>query len=94
MESMLISTAMLVTGAVSPASPRPTRWRAGRREISPRRDAHPIGSLADRIPATLSATGRPGLPEAVAERVVWLASVRAGFVTGPDRPVDSSHLGR
>jgi NAD(P)-dependent dehydrogenase (short-subunit alcohol dehydrogenase family) len=40
--------------------------------------AHPIGRL--------------GLPEEVAELVVWLASTRASFVTGAYYPVDGGYL--
>jgi NAD(P)-dependent dehydrogenase (short-subunit alcohol dehydrogenase family) len=42
--------------------------------------AHPIGRL--------------GLPEEVAELVVWLASSRASFVTGAYYPVDGGYLAR
>lgn len=42
--------------------------------------AHPIGRL--------------GLPEEVAELVVWLASDRASFVTGGYYPVDGGYLAR
>jgi NAD(P)-dependent dehydrogenase (short-subunit alcohol dehydrogenase family) len=42
--------------------------------------AHPIGRL--------------GLPEEVAELVVWLASTRASFVTGAYYPVDGGYLAR
>ncbi len=42
--------------------------------------AHPIGRL--------------GLPEEVAELVVWLASSRASFVTGSYHPVDGGYLAR
>lgn len=42
--------------------------------------AHPIGRL--------------GLPEEVAELVVWLASDRASFVTGSYHPVDGGYLAR
>jgi len=42
--------------------------------------AHPIGRL--------------GLPEEVAEMVVWLASSRASFVTGGYYPVDGGYLAR
>lgn len=42
--------------------------------------AHPIGRL--------------GLPEEVAELVVWLASHRASFVTGAYYPVDGGYLAR
>jgi len=42
--------------------------------------AHPIGRL--------------GLPEEVAELVVWLASSRASFVTGGYYPVDGGYLAR
>jgi NAD(P)-dependent dehydrogenase (short-subunit alcohol dehydrogenase family) len=42
--------------------------------------AHPIGRL--------------GLPEEVAELVVWLASDRASFVTGAYYPVDGGYLAR
>ena len=42
--------------------------------------AHPIGRL--------------GLPEEVAELVVWLASSRASFITGAYYPVDGGYLAR
>lgn len=42
--------------------------------------AHPIGRL--------------GLPDEVAEPVVWLASDRASFVTGSCHPVDGGYLAR
>ena len=42
--------------------------------------AHPIGRL--------------GLPEEVAELVVWLGSARASFVTGAYYPVDGGYLAR
>lgn len=42
--------------------------------------AHPIGRL--------------GLPEEVAELVVWLASSRASFVTGAYYPIDGGYLAR
>jgi NAD(P)-dependent dehydrogenase (short-subunit alcohol dehydrogenase family) len=42
--------------------------------------AHPIGRL--------------GLPEEVAELVIWLASTRASFVTGAYYPVDGGYLAR
>lgn len=38
--------------------------------------------------------GRLGLPEEVAELVVWLASGRASFVTGAHYPVDGGYLAR
>lgn len=38
--------------------------------------------------------GRLGLPEEVAELVVWLASTRASFVTGAYYPVDGGYLAR
>ena len=38
--------------------------------------------------------GRLGLPEEVAELVVWLASSRASFVTGAYYPVDGGYLAR
>jgi NAD(P)-dependent dehydrogenase (short-subunit alcohol dehydrogenase family) len=38
--------------------------------------------------------GRLGLPEEVAELVVWLASTRASFVTGSYHPVDGGYLAR
>ena len=38
--------------------------------------------------------GRLGLPEEVAELVVWLASSRASFVTGSYHPVDGGYLAR
>jgi NAD(P)-dependent dehydrogenase (short-subunit alcohol dehydrogenase family) len=38
--------------------------------------------------------GRIGLPEKVAELVVWLASSRAAFVTGAYYPVDGGYLAR
>lgn len=49
------------------------------------------------VKATLIAAhpiGRLGLPEEVAELVVWLASTRASFVTGAYYPVDGGYLAR
>ncbi|MGD0003418.1 MAG: SDR family oxidoreductase [Anaerolineaceae bacterium] len=38
--------------------------------------------------------GRLGLPEEVAELVIWLSSTRASFVTGAYYPVDGGYLAR
>ena len=38
--------------------------------------------------------GRLGLPEEVAELVIWLSSQRASFVTGAYYPVDGGYLAR
>ncbi|MBB6098472.1 NAD(P)-dependent dehydrogenase (short-subunit alcohol dehydrogenase family) [Deinobacterium chartae] len=43
---------------------------------------------------TLHPIGRLGLPEEVAELVVWLSSDRASFVTGAYYPVDGGYLAR
>ena len=56
-----------------------------------------IASLEDN-PETLSTlvslhpTGRLGLPEEVAELVIWLSSNRASFVTGAYYAVDGGYL--
>jgi NAD(P)-dependent dehydrogenase (short-subunit alcohol dehydrogenase family) len=60
----------------------------------------PMISALDADPAVHAALvaahpiGRLGLPEEVAELVVWLASTRASFVTGSYHPVDGGYLAR
>jgi NAD(P)-dependent dehydrogenase (short-subunit alcohol dehydrogenase family) len=60
----------------------------------------PMISALDADPAVHAALvaahpiGRLGLPEEVAELVVWLASSRASFVTGAYVPVDGGYLAR
>lgn len=57
---------------------------------------HALEDDADRKAALIAAhpIGRLGLPEEVAELVVWLASDRASFVTGSYHPVDGGYLAR
>lgn len=43
---------------------------------------------------SLHPIGRLGLPEEVAELVIWLSSQRASFVTGAYYPVDGGYLAR
>ena len=57
---------------------------------------HALEDDADTKAALIAAhpIGRLGLPEEVAELVVWLASSRASFVTGAYYPVDGGYLAR
>jgi NAD(P)-dependent dehydrogenase (short-subunit alcohol dehydrogenase family) len=57
---------------------------------------HALEEDADMKAALIAAhpIGRLGLPEEVAELVVWLASSRASFVTGAYYPVDGGYLAR
>jgi NAD(P)-dependent dehydrogenase (short-subunit alcohol dehydrogenase family) len=57
---------------------------------------HALEEDADVKAALIAAhpIGRLGLPEEVAELVVWLASSRASFVTGGYYPVDGGYLAR
>jgi len=57
---------------------------------------HALEEDADTKAALIAAhpIGRLGLPEEVAELVVWLASSRASFVTGAYYPVDGGYLAR
>ncbi len=57
---------------------------------------HALEDDADMKAALVAAhpIGRLGLPEEVAELVVWLASSRASFVTGGYYPVDGGYLAR
>jgi NAD(P)-dependent dehydrogenase (short-subunit alcohol dehydrogenase family) len=57
---------------------------------------HALEEDADVKAALIAAhpIGRLGLPEEVAELVVWLASDRASFVTGSYHPVDGGYLAR
>ena len=57
---------------------------------------HALEDDADMKAALIAAhpIGRLGLPEEVAELVVWLASSRASFVTGAYYPVDGGYLAR
>ena len=57
---------------------------------------HALEEDADLKAALIAAhpIGRLGLPEEVAELVVWLASSRASFVTGAYYPVDGGYLAR
>ncbi len=57
---------------------------------------HALEDDADMKAALIAAhpIGRLGLPEEVAELVVWLASSRASFVTGGYYPVDGGYLAR
>ncbi len=60
----------------------------------------PMISALDADPAVHAALvaahpiGRLGLPDEVAELVVWLASTRASFVTGAYYPIDGGYLAR